>query len=262
MEKAAIIFRYLMHWIRSVNEHGVHSPFLFKLLTEGVYKKEQHGLLSKIECIRLDLSKNESVLEVTDLGAGSTSDGKSPKRKISFICRSFAKSPKLCRLLFKIARHLEPNQILELGTSLGISTMYLASANRNAQVTTIEGCPNTAAVAQHNFSAAGLDNIISLTGDFGKILPSVLPTIGKLEFVYIDGNHTYEATLAYFKELIPFTTEKTVIIFDDIHWSSGMEMAWKEIYSDKTVTMSVDMFHLGLVFFDKRLSKEHFIVRI
>jgi predicted O-methyltransferase YrrM len=262
MEKITIIIRYLKHWLGSVNEHGVHSPFLFKLITEGVYRKQSHSSWKKLEAIRTQLLADKTALDVTDLGAGSLSDGKPTQRKVSFICRSFAKSPRLCRVLFKIVHHLKPNHILELGTSLGMSTMYLASANPEAQVTTIEGCPNTAAIANHNFKVAGINNIESLTGDFGQVLPTWLAGIKDLELVYIDGNHTYEATLNYFHMLSQYANAKTVIIFDDIHLSKGMEQAWREIHKDQRVTMSVDMFHFGMVFFDNRFSKEHFKIRI
>jgi predicted O-methyltransferase YrrM len=262
MEKTAIIFRYFRHWLLSVNEHGVHSPFLFNLLTSALYNKKEYIEWKTIEKIRDELLVDNSILDVIDLGAGSKSDGKSPQRKISFICRYFAKSPRLCKVLFKLARHLEPSHILELGTSLGMSTMYLSSANIGARVTTIEGCPNTADVAKKNFKKAGLHNIESKVGDFGLMLPSILNSIGNIGMVYVDGNHSYKATLGYFHTLCPFATEKSVIIFDDIHWSKGMEKAWDEICKDQRVTMSVDLFHFGLVFFDRRLSKEHFRVRI
>ncbi|MFM7823858.1 MAG: O-methyltransferase, partial [Bacteroidota bacterium] len=164
--------------------------------------------------------------------------------------------------LHRISKDLQPDNILELGTSLGISTMYLSAANPSAKVITVEGCPKTAAHARDNFSKLGLENIESLVGDFDDQLPSVLNRTNSLGLVYIDGNHTYEATVRYFHTLLPKCGNETCIIFDDIHWSAGMENAWKEISNNSRVTMSVDLFYFGIVFFDSRLSKEHFKIRI
>jgi len=257
-----IAIAFLKHFFASVNEHGVHSPFLFKLLTQGIYNKKSYPETEAIERIRKQLKADHTCIQVTDLGAGSVVDGKAKTRSIAFICQSFAKSPKLCTVLHRITRHLQPDNILELGTSLGISTMYLATAYPSANVITIEGCPNTAARARDNFSIAGLDNVESLVGDFDDILPSVLSRTNSLGMVYIDGNHTYEATVRYFHALLSNCGNETCIIFDDIHWSSGMENAWKEISNHPKVTMSLDLFYLGIVFFDSRLSKEHFKIRI
>jgi predicted O-methyltransferase YrrM len=257
-----ITIAFLKHFFASVNEHGVHSPFLFKLLTQGVYERKKCPETRGIEHIRKQLKADHSSIQVTDLGAGSVIDGNAKTRSISFICQSFAKSPKLCGVLHRITKHLQPNNILELGTSLGISTMYLATACPSAKVITIEGCPNTAARARDNFTNAGFENIESLVGDFDDVLPSILNRTNCLGLVYIDGNHTYEATLRYFHLLLPKCGNESCIIFDDIHWSVGMEKAWKEISNHPKVTMSLDLFYFGIVFFDSRLSKEHFKIRI
>ncbi len=257
-----ITIAFLKHFFASVNEHGVHSPFLFKLLTQGIYDRKKYPETKTIERIRKKLKAVHTNIQVTDLGAGSVVDGKAKTRTVSFICQSFAKNPKLCGVLHRITRHLQPNNILELGTSLGISTMYLSTASPNAKVITIEGCPNTAALARDNFSNAGLENIESVVGDFDDVLPSVLNRTNNLGLVYIDGNHTYEATIRYFHTMLPKCGNETCIIFDDIHWSEGMEKAWKEVYNNPRVTMSVDLFFFGIVFFDARLSKEHIKIRI
>lgn len=257
-----ITISFLKHFFASVNEHGVHSPFLFKLLTQGIYNGKNQPATETIERIRKHLKSDHTSIQVTDLGAGSLVDGKAKTRSISFICQSFAKSPKLCGVLHRITRHLQPDNILELGTSLGISTMYLATAHPSAKVTTIEGCPNTAARARANFSIAGLENIESFVGDFDEILPSILKRNNRLGLVYIDGNHTYEATVRYFHTLLAKCENETCMIFDDIHWSLGMEKAWDEISNHPKVTMSADLFYFGIVFFDPRLSKEHFKIRI
>jgi predicted O-methyltransferase YrrM len=189
-------------------------------------------------------------------------DGRGKRRRVSFICKSFAKNPSLCKTLFNMAKQLKPINILELGTSLGISTMYLACADTSTEVFTVEGCPNTASIAKENFNSMGLKNVQSYVGGFDEVLPGLLERIGKIGLVYIDGNHTEEATKRYFEMLKPYLSPDSAIIFDDIHWSDGMEKAWSTIVSDNSTTMTIDMFHFGVAFFNAKLSKEHFIVRI
>lgn len=255
-------FRYVSHLLRSVDEHGIHAPFLYKLLTEAVYNKSVCIDFHSIEDIRKKCLENHTRIEVLDLGAGSRLDGKNKSRSIRFICKSFAKNPRICRVLHNTVKHLQPKTTLELGTSLGISTMYLASGFKDGTVYTIEGCPQTSKLAQQHFNDANIGNVVSINGGFDDVLPDLMRRTGKIDCVYIDGNHTFDATLRYFEMLTPFMHEGSCIIFDDIHWSAGMAKAWEHIVTSSQVTLSVDFFHLGMVFFNSGLSKEHFRVRL
>lgn len=158
--------------------------------------------------------------------------------------------------------HYRCKHILELGTSLGIGTAYLATASKNAQITTIEGSKEIAQKAKSNFNSMDLQNVHQVIGNFDDILPDVLKNITAIDLVFIDGNHRKEATLDYFEKIMPFVHEDSILIFDDIHWSKGMHEAWLAISNDKRVVLSIDVFQFGLVFFLPSIKeKQHFVLR-
>jgi len=236
--------------------HGIHSPFVFELYNEAINKKGNYYSFDKIELLRRKLLISNKEIEVTDLGTG-----KSGRRMLSEIAERSAKDKKYCELLFRIAYYFKPNNILELGTSLGISTCYLASANPTSKVITIEGCPNTANEAKKNFESLGLNNIETVVGDFDSVLASVLSPQSSVDLIFIDGNHKKIPTLNYFNQLLEHTTNDSVFVFDDIHWSDEMDEAWETIKSHPKVSVTVDLFFLGLVFFRKEQAKENFTIR-
>ena len=164
-------------------------------------------------------------------------------------------------MLFRFACLMQPKNILELGTCLGITTLYLAKARSSANIFTIEGCPNIAKIAQQNFKNLSAKNITSFVGNINTELPKVLSQIDSLDMVFFDANHTKEATLNYFYQCLEKANEGSVFIFDDIYWSKGMTEAWEEIYKNPAVTYSIDLFHLGIVFFNKEWKKSHFKIK-
>jgi len=249
------------HFLSSGNEHSIHSPFVFKFLTEGIYQKRDVPVFEKIENIRRNLLKDNRELNVRDFGAGSRFDGIPQKRKVKEIANRFAKSPRYCRLLYRITNYLKPAVMIELGTSLGISAMYQSAGNPEGKLYTLEGCTETANIAENNFKNNGFANIQCITGDFEQTLPALISNIKLVDYVFIDGNHTYDATMNYFHLFKMHINNKSVLIFDDINWSEGMKIAWKEIKSDPSVTVTLDLFTMGIVFFDKGLSKEDFLIR-
>ena len=253
---------YLRHYISAGDEHSVHSPFVFKLLTEGIYRKEREAPFDTIESIRKKLLNDQRTITITDLGAGSTFDGIPQKRKVSEIARNFAKSPGYSKLLFRLTQFFKPGSMIELGTSLGISAMYQSAGNNNVSLYTLEGCPNTASVAREIFKENNFRNIKCIIGNFDETLPELLKKIEKADYVFIDGNHTYEATMRYFRLLKNYIHENSILIFDDINWSDGMKKAWSEIKSDPEVTITIDFFLVGLVFFSKNYTKQNFMLRI
>ncbi len=272
VKKLSFLFKYILHWFSAKNAHGIHSPFVFDLYNDVINKKGSYYSFDKIEQLRKKLLASTKEIEVTDLGAG-----RSGKKTIYEIAGRSAKSKKYCELLFRIAYHFstrggsasdeKPKTILELGTSLGISTSYLASANPTAKIITIEGCPNTANEAKKNFEILGLKNIESIVGNFDETLSNILAKHCKLptancQLFFFDGNHRKEPTLNYFNQCLAHSNNDSVFIFDDIHWSDEMEEAWEEIKKNSKVTVTVDLFFLGLVFFRKEQVKEDFIIRM
>ncbi len=280
-------FAYLKFLWRSKNEHGVHSPFVYDLLKNCLYKKENKPAFKTIEAYRKAVLKDNREIEIKDFGAGSRVF-KSNKRKVGDIAKNAGISLKRALLLNKLTSYLRVESALELGTSVGISSAAIATGN-NLKLLTIEGCTETARIAEEYFKRFDLKNIRLVTGRFEEVAPKKAPQPPKGElksqtpnrqpttenqqpttvnlqlttdFVFFDGNHQKEATLKYFHQLLPLAHNKSVFIFDDIHWSSGMEEAWKEIREHPKTKVTIDSFYWGIVFFREEQEKEHFTIRL
>lgn len=253
-----ILKSYIKFLWHSKNQHGVHSPFVFDLVTKCFYDKTQKQEYYVLKEYRNSLLQNKNTIEVTDFGAGSRVF-KSNTRQISKIAQTAGISPKRAELLFRITNYFQPKNILEIGTSLGLATSALSLGNLNTTITTLEGCPETSGVAQKQFHEFGFGNIESEVTEFSSFLKN-LPH-ATFDFIYFDGNHSKQATLAYFELLLPTITNDSVWIFDDIHWSADMEEAWEIIQNHPKVTVTIDTFQWGLVFFRYEQEKEHFVIR-
>lgn len=251
---------YLKHRLTAKSRHGTHSPFVYKLVDEVIYDFSPKAEYGVIEEQRKKLLHDDALITVTDLGAGSHLN-KNRQKRVKEIAKNALKSPGLAQLIFRLARYSEANRIAELGTCLGITTAYLAKSRPEAEVVTMEGCPQTAATAAQNFRELGLERIELQVGNFDQLLPEFIEKQDHLDFVYIDGNHREDATLNYFKLCLPKVHENTLLIFDDIYWSEGMKRAWTEIKNHPDVTVTVDLFWIGLVYFKKGQAKEHFKIK-
>jgi predicted O-methyltransferase YrrM len=213
-----------------------------------------------IESLRSKLLKDEMVLAVNDLGAGSMVN-KSQNRTIASICRNTSKSKKLALMLHRVVAKYQPATVLELGTSLGVSTAYLATGNPSAKIITCEGSGSVANIARKNFAELGLNNIQLIEGNFDDLIPAIIKTIESIDLVFIDGNHRKEPTLLYFNSLMQISGPHTMMIFDDIHWSADMEQAWETIKSDTRVRMTIDLFFVGIILFREEFKvKQNFII--
>lgn len=251
---------YLRHRFNSKTRHGVHSPFTYRLVDKVIYDFHAKPQYQKIEALRSVLLHDERSINITDLGAGSHVNNNKQKH-VKTLAKNALKPAKLAQLIHRLAADAQPDNIIELGTCLGLTTAYLASAAPQAQIISIEGCPETAAIAEENLSNLGITNSGVLVGNFDKLLPEVISLLPKLDFVFIDGNHRKDATLNYFRMCLPKLSEKSIMIFDDIYWSSGMKEAWNEIKAHPGVTVTIDLFWIGLVFVRKGQAKEDFRIR-
>lgn len=254
------IEEYINYWVTSFNKYKIHSPFVYKLVTEVFEKQMNYQDFDFIENIRDELKDNNTEIEVVDLGAGSKSL-KSNKRKISDIAKKSVKKEKYGHLLYMMVRHFRANSILELGTSLGITTAYLASAHQNTQVVTVEGSEAIAKIAEDNFKRLNLKNINLIIGNFDNVLKKICEDKQKFDLIFIDGNHRELPTINYFETLLPYCHNDTIMLFDDIHWSEEMQEAWEFIKNHEKVTLTIDIFEMGIVFFRREnRQKEHMLI--
>jgi predicted O-methyltransferase YrrM len=251
---------FLWHRLRAKNRHGLHSPFVYKLVDTVIYNYTNQKVYQEVENIRKNLLADDRIITITDLGAGSQLNNNRQKR-VGDIAANALKQPKLAQLLYRLAAHFKPRNIIELGTCLGVTTLYLQNAAPNAHVYTLEGCPQTAGMARETFEQAGFKAIELITGNFDNNLPEVIKNLNRLDFVFVDGNHQKDATLKYFEWCLPKVHEDTILIFDDIYWSEGMKEAWAQIKAHPQVTVTVDLFWIGLVFFKSGRVKEDFLIK-
>jgi len=261
--KFQLAAKYLKYYFTSSNGkgHGTHSPFIFHLITNILNNRKQYEEYTRVEKLRSQLLSDDTILKIEDFGAGSTIN-KTNNRTISSIAKNSAKPKKYGQLLFRMVRGYKPKQILELGTSLGITTSYLAMGNKAANVITMEGAEKVAEVAHKNFQSLDLRNISIERGNFDHTLSAIINNQSSFDFIFIDGNHRQKPTERYFSELLTRINNDTIMIFDDIHWSNGMEAAWESIKNHPEVSCTIDLFFIGIVLFRKEfLAKQHFVIR-
>ncbi|WP_022822609.1 O-methyltransferase [Hymenobacter norwichensis] len=252
---------YVRFFFRSGNAHGLHSPFVFGLYNYVIHHSGQFAAFEPIEHRRQELLRNRQLLEVRDFGAGSHT-GAGRQRRIGDIARTAAKPIALAQLLFRLVNHFQPRTILELGTSLGLTTAYLAAADSRSRVLTFEGCLNTANVARQTFEQLHLSNVELVEGNLDETLAPTLASLTEpLDFAFFDGNHRYEPTLRYFNLCAAHRTERSVFVLDDIHWSADMERAWIDVQQHPEVRLTIDLFFVGLVFFRRNQPRQHFQLR-
>ncbi len=258
-----LAFKYFWYYLSASNGkgHGIHSPFIFHFVDKLLNDNRHYPEYDKVESIRLKLKDDPAILVVEDLGAGS-SVSNHRQRTVSSIAKNSIKSAKYSQLLYRIVRSYNPEMILELGTSLGITTSYLSLANPAAKIITMEGAGAVAARAKMNFEELDLKNISVIEGNFDKTLPVLLNEVSAVDLTFIDGNHREEPTIRYFNQLLPKMENDSILIFDDIHWSGEMEQAWETIKADPSVRCTIDLFFLGIVFFREEFKvNQHFNIR-
>lgn len=251
---------YLSHWLNAVDEHSIHSPFFFDFYGKAITKKTEDPSLQAIEGIREKLLTTHAEITVKDLGAPSP-HFHSNTRKISQVAATSLTPEKFCKLYWRMIQYFGSKNIVELGTSLGITTLYLAQS-KSTKVHTFEGNSSVADIALTNFEFSESRNIKLVIGDIDETLPEFLQTPQKIDFVLMDANHRYQPTLNYFEWLCKRMADKGVIVLDDIHYSPEMEKAWLKLKSHELVYGSIDLFRSGILFFDPTLNKQHFICQL
>jgi predicted O-methyltransferase YrrM len=253
---------YLRYRLSVQSKYSLHSPFIYKFWAGILKDKTSYPAYGKLESLRKELLKDARTINRLDLGAGSQLNAPASKPvKVREIAKRSLVSPAKGRFLYKLVKANQPASIIELGTSLGLSSLYMAEAASDARIISLEGCPETAAIARSNFKKIKKENITVFTGAFGDKLGDALKLVPNPDLVFFDGNHRREPTLKYFEECLPGLHSGSVAVFDDIHWSGEMEEAWKLIIARPEVKLSIDLYYMGIIYFREELSKEDFVLR-
>jgi predicted O-methyltransferase YrrM len=248
--------KYIQHFVTAKrNGHGIHSPFAYQLCEEVFYNTQRFYAFDTLNLLRKELEQNQEKITIEDFGAGSKTF-KSSTRKISEIAKRGISLPKQSELLYRLLYFLKCTNAVELGSSLGLNALYMASVDKKIQVFSIEGSDKLHQFAKSLAHKNGMDSVKFIHGIFEDAFPELLQTIERLDFLYVDGNHTYSATLNYFKQALDKKHLNSVFIFDDIYWSADMTKAWEEIKQNTQVTLSIDAFYFGLVFFKSELKEK------
>ncbi|MCC6182444.1 MAG: class I SAM-dependent methyltransferase [Bacteroidia bacterium] len=255
------ILKYINYQLTACNEHDLHSPFLYNFYMELIKNKYPFSDFKQLQLVRTQLLQNQTHIGITDFGAGSKKLN-SNKRRISDISKHGIATQKQAEFIYRLLNAYQPKTIIELGTSLGLTTLYLAKSVPKSTIYTIEGCPNLFQFSYQLFHKQKQKNIHQIQGNFDIEFPKLLQSLESVDFIYIDGNHAYEPTMRYFKTALTKKTPQTIMMFDDINWSNEMQKAWKDIQLNPEVTLSLDFFYFGLVLFrTEHKEKEHVVIK-
>lgn len=250
---------YIYFLFTSKNQHGIHSPFVYQLITKCFYDKSNYPAYTIWQSVQQAYFKSKQILEMDDVGAGSHVF-KSQKRSIAAVAKNAGTSFKRAKLLYRIAKYFSVKSALELGTSLGLGSIAL-SLNKNLHLTTVEACKNTIEIANSSAESLALHHIHFVNSTFDTYLETISPT-QKFDLIFVDGHHQKEATLGYFEKLLTHVHNDSVMIFDDIYWNKSMTEAWQKMKKHPSVKVSIDTYFWGILFFRKEQAKEHFKIRV
>ena len=258
MKHFRILYRYFIHWVtaRNTKGYGVHSPFLFYFVRTVLRETAGYYAFDVIEGLRNRLLVDKSLVRIKDFGTG-----KDREETIAQIASKSLCSPLEGQLLFRMVNYFKPKVILELGTSLGISTAYMASVNSNSLCYSLEGSSSLVSKAAEHLKLLRLNNVVQVEGNITENLETVLSELAAVDFVYVDANHQYDAVVDYFEKCLLKSHEETVFVLDDIYWSQGMEKAWEYVKNHPSVVSTIDVFYFGIVFLKKDLPPKHYRVR-
>ncbi len=260
LKKISLLSRYINYTYHAVNAHSIHSPFVFDLYTRCIKGQTDESASKTIRSLISKMHSDSRMLNVTDYGTAEA-QGTLRKLSVSYIARNYASSRYKAGLLCRLSSYFKPAHVLEFGTSLGVGTTVLALGFPQAKIITLEGSAEIASVAKENFIFNGLKNIEVITGKFSSSLQNALEKLSSVDMVYIDGNHRSRPTLDYFNSCLEKSNANTIFIFDDIYWSADMEMAWNKIKQHSSVTVTVDLFTIGLVFVRPGIAKQNFTLK-
>lgn len=246
------------HFFRSAKTlHQIDSPFVAHFIQEVLEDRRSFYVFPIANAIRKELEQNKDWIESMDYGAASKS--LKNRRSVGAVAKNTAISPRVGEYLFKIINTYKPEIMLELGTALGISSIYQAAAALGGDLISIEANPTLANLAEAQINELGLPNVTIINGTFASVLPELLEELPKIDYVFMDGHHEKEARLTYFELLLPKLHQDSILVFSDIYWSDDMKEAWDDLCAHPKVQLSIDLFDIGIIFFQPSIiEKQHF----
>ncbi|HLN52873.1 MAG TPA: class I SAM-dependent methyltransferase [Lentimicrobium sp.] len=249
--------------MKSKTKYGIHSPFVYDFITKVIEDKNYYISYQKVEELRRRLLKNKNIVEIEDFGvSGGKAGYKTHRARVKDLTGRSSIPAKEGELLHRIVKYFRPEIMLELGTSLGISSMYQATGSPDSFFIGVEGSATRAAIAEQNLSkVADRQNYSIVIGNFNNILQTILQKLDFVDYVFLDGNHAYKPTISYFEQLLPYLRENSIMIIHDIHWSDEMNRAWNQIKKNERISVSIDLFSMGIIFFRDGIPKQDFIIR-
>jgi len=262
MKKLWHIFTYFKYLLNSRSRYSTHSPFVYEFVETVLRDKSNHKEFDKLNRYKKKTFNSKSHIETVDFGSGAGNKAyRTYTTEVGKLAKRRTHSKKQLEDLFKISNYFKPAVTIEMGTAAGISSLYLKKGNPDGRLITMEGCAGLAHVAQKGFTINHADDIEIETGNFDNTLPELLEKLDVLDMVFFDGNHKKEPTLNYFNQCLKLANENTVFLFDDIYWSKDMTEAWNEIKKHPSVSFTIDIYWMGMVFFKKGISKQNFVIR-
>ncbi len=262
LNKALQVFGYIFFFFVATNQKKskrIANRFVQDFAVSVLFDKKHYSYYGLIESHRKKLEKEKTLIEMKDIGAGSKVIY-SNRKTIERVAKCASVNRRTGRLLYRMAYYYQPDKIIELGTSLGISTLYLAAGCPSAKIITIEADHNLAALASGYFTNLGMNNINVINKSFDEALQMFPAKIYEKSIVFIDGNHQKKAVIGYVSFFSSRLREGSMIIIDDINWSAGMRRAWEEIRSDQRYSVAIDLFYLGIIFPGENI-KENYQMR-
>lgn len=249
------IARCAEFYLKAVTKYQLHSPFAFDLANAVLEDKRFFYAFRDVEAIRNQMLGSDEMLEGNDFGAG---EGQVVRKSLRSVVQRAASRPRQGKMLFRLVEYFHPDKLLELGASVGMSTMYIAAASGNAEFMALEGNAAATGIASANLDRLGLKKAAVVTGPFESTLKPALEKLKTIDWVFFDGNHRPEPTLSYFETCLSHAHDQTVFVFDDVYWSAGMAKVWRQVQAHPRVTGTVDFFDLSLAFLRPEIKvKQH-----
>jgi len=262
MKKLIFIIRYLKYLLKSKTRYRIHSDFVFGFINNILRDKTNYSDFPKLWETRNEFANSKDLIETVDFGSmAGDRVYRTNILTLKKIVNGRTHSKSRLELLYRLTKYYEPKNILEFGTAVGISSSYIKSGSPDSNMISMEGCANLAAIANARYDELEISNIELAVGNFDTNIDDVLSKFSTLDFVFFDGNHREEPTLRYYDLCSKYITANSIFVFDDIHWSTGMENAWNTIKKDSRVSVTIDLFWFGIVFFRKGIEKQDFVIR-